>query len=77
MREIHFGLTGVDAPITEKYISKCLKITKIYIDIHLYILCPFMKFHEKRTFFVASVNKQIWVLQHCYLVIILSFLHLL
>jgi hypothetical protein len=61
-------LTGVDAPITKKHISKCLKILKkIYLDIHLIILFSFMKFGEKRTVFVASVKIQISVLQHCYL----------
>jgi hypothetical protein len=30
---------------------------KIYLDIHLDILCSFTKFREKRIFFVASVKK--------------------
>jgi hypothetical protein len=50
-------LTGVDALITKKYILKCLKISKKNLDIHLDILCSFMKIREKSTFFVASVKK--------------------
>jgi hypothetical protein len=48
---------GVDAPITKKHISKYLKKIKKNIDIHLEILCSFMKFREIRTFFVASIKK--------------------
>jgi hypothetical protein len=44
---------------------------------HPDILCSFMKFRERGTFFVASVKKQISVLQHCYLHdYFLSFLHM-
>jgi hypothetical protein len=50
-------LTGVDAPITKKHILKYLKILKKYLDIYLDILCSFMKFNEKRIFFVISAKK--------------------
>jgi hypothetical protein len=49
-------LTGVDAPIIKKYISKRLKIFKKYLNIHQDILCLFMKFYEKRTISVAFVK---------------------
>jgi hypothetical protein len=51
-------LTGVDALIIKRYILKYLKISKKkYFDIYLDILCSFIKFREKKHFFVASVKK--------------------
>jgi hypothetical protein len=69
-------LTGVDAPITKKHISKYLKISKKYLDIHLDSFCSFMKFREKRTFFVASVKNKFRCSNIVIYVTILSFLHM-
>jgi hypothetical protein len=44
-------------PLLKKYISECLKISKKYLNMHLDILCSFMKFRERRKLFVAYAKK--------------------
>jgi hypothetical protein len=71
---MHFFLIGVDTPIIQKPILKCLKRLKNIKAVHPYILYSHTNFRDRMALFVTCIKKTIfrapkWLLtRHLFLI---------